>query len=78
LDPLSFLDEEVLDMFLFGVCPELGFSSDDLGELRQEFVDGFEDKVFKSGSDSTTIISLGMKIWIERAAYATSNPISWF
>lgn len=77
LDPISFLDEEVSDMFLFWVYPELEFSSDELGELRQEFVDGFEDKVFKSGSDSTTITSLGMKTWIERAANATSNQTSW-
>jgi hypothetical protein len=70
-------DEQVADMFLFWVYPGLEFSGDELGQLRQDFVNGFENRVFKDDSQSITITSLGMKRWIERTAGTATNTASW-
>lgn len=59
-------DEEVADMFLFWIVPSLMFSQDRAGELRRNFVNGFAEQNYNSSG--FPLLSLGMKLWIERAA----------
>jgi len=59
-------DEEVADMFLFWLRPELFFTNDRQGQIRQQFVQGFSIANFNSSG--LPLISLGMAKWIRRAA----------